>query len=115
MMKTVVYQGENFLGEVEIYFENNTNNEVMRMMMMMKRVIRISHFSQASERCPPLAVLHTITSSGICFKMESSSSYNAFDQHHQDSPLVALHSTCVRDNKVTNTRTKTAPNHNLDL
>lgn len=101
MMKTVVYQGENFLGDVEIYFENNTNNEVMRMMMMTKGVIRISHFSQASERCPPLAVLHTITSSGICFKMESSSSssYNTFNQHHQDSPLVALHSTCFRDNK----------------
>jgi len=95
-----VYQGDNPLGEVEIFLsQNNLNNDVLK-----KGTMRISHCSQASERCPPLAVLHTITSSGLWFKMmeaESSSYGNKslyFQQ--QDSPLLALHSTCIRENKV---------------
>jgi RNA polymerase II C-terminal domain phosphatase-like 1/2 len=91
MYKAVVYQGEEVLGEVEMYpVENNNNNN----MVIEVKEIRISHFSQASERCPPLAVLHTITSSGICFKMESKSSQS------QDSPLYLLHSSCINQNKV---------------
>ncbi|KAJ1417623.1 HAD-like superfamily [Sesbania bispinosa] len=85
MYKSVVYQGEVVLGEVEIYPEENNykNFDV--------KEIRISHFSQPSERCPPLAVLHTVTSCGVCFKMESKS--------QQQDGLFHLHSLCIRENK----------------
>ncbi|KAJ7946959.1 RNA polymerase II C-terminal domain phosphatase-like 1 [Quillaja saponaria] len=85
MYKSVVYQGELLLGEVEIYPTQNKNFDV--------KEIKISHFSQPSERCPPLAVLHTITSSGICFKMESKTSQSQYTQ------LFLLHSSCIMENK----------------
>ncbi|XP_030969184.1 RNA polymerase II C-terminal domain phosphatase-like 1 [Quercus lobata] len=85
MYKAVLYQGEELLGEVEIYPEEKEKIEV--------KEIRISQFSQASERCPPLAVLHTITATGISFKMESKSSLS------QDSPLFDLHSSCFKEHK----------------
>jgi RNA polymerase II C-terminal domain phosphatase-like 1/2 len=88
MYKSVVYQGEVVLGEVDIYPEvmnnNNKNFDV--------KEIRITHFSQPSERCPPLAVLHSVTSCGVCFKMESKT--------QQQNQLFQLHSLCIRDNKV---------------
>lgn len=87
-----MYQGEEVLGDVEVFPVENNNNNNNNMTIEVKE-IRISHFSQASERCPPLAVLHTITSSGICFKMESKSSQS------QDSPLYLLHSSCINQNK----------------
>ncbi|XP_024024041.1 RNA polymerase II C-terminal domain phosphatase-like 1 isoform X2 [Morus notabilis] len=91
MYKSVVYKGKELLGEVEIYpGENNIDHRIIDDL----KEIRISHFSPPSERCPPLAVLHTITSSfGVCFKMESKTS------HSQDSPLFLLHSSCVMENK----------------
>ena len=85
MYKSVVYQGEVVLGEVDIYPEVNNNKNLDL------KVIRISHFSQPSERCPPLAVLHTITSCGVCFKMESKT--------QQQNQLLHLHSLCIRENK----------------
>lgn len=94
MYKAVVYQGEEVLGEVEMYPVENKNKNNNNNLMIEVKEIRISHFSQASERCPPLAVLHTITSSGICFKMESKSSQS------QDSPLYLLHSSCINQYKV---------------
>lgn len=110
MIKSVVYEGENLLGEVEIYFQNNNNNKNLELMKGM----RISHYSEMSERCPPLAVLHTITKSsgGICFKMMESSSHTSSNnnnnnkfyfqqqQQQQESQLLAMHSNCIRDNKV---------------
>ena len=57
LYKAVLYQGEELLREVEIYPEEKEKIEV--------KEFRISQFSQASERCPPLAVLHTITAIGI--------------------------------------------------
>lgn len=109
MIKSVVYEGENLLGEVEIYFQNNNNNKNLELMKGM----RISHYSEMSERCPPLAVLHTITKSsgGICFKMMESSSHTSSNnnnnnkfyfqqqQQQQESQLLAMHSNCIRDNK----------------
>ena len=86
MYKAVLYRGEELLGEVEIYPEKKEKIEV--------KEIKISQFSQASERCPPLAVLHTITATGISFKMESKSSLS------QDSPLFDLHSSCFKEHKV---------------
>ncbi|KAK2436791.1 RNA polymerase II C-terminal domain phosphatase [Trifolium repens] len=62
---------------------NNKNFDV--------KEIRITHFSQPSERCPPLAVLHSVTSCGVCFKMESKT--------QQQNQLFQLHSLCIRDNK----------------
>lgn len=85
MYKSLVYQGEVVLGEVDIYPEVNNNNKNFK-------EIRISHFTQPSERCLPLAVLHTITSSGVCFKMESKT--------QQQDPLFHLHNLCFRENKV---------------
>ena len=95
MFKSLVYRGVELLGEVEIYpEENNSNNHNNKKIIDELKEIRISHFSQPSERCPPLAVLHTITSCGVCFKMESKTSQS------QDSPLFLLHSSCVMENKV---------------
>lgn len=90
MYKSVVYKGEEFLGEVEIFPGENNNKKIIDD----GKEIRISHFSQPSERCPPLAVLHTITSCGVCFKMESKTSQS------QDTPLFLLHSSCIVENKV---------------
>lgn len=90
MLKSV-YKGDDLLGEVEIYLrENNYNYQIIDEV----KEIRISHFSQPSERCPPLAVLHTITSCGICFKMESKTS------QLQNAPLYLLYSSCITENKV---------------
>ena len=87
MYKSVVFEGDKLLGEVEVYPQNQS------VVDMRDKEIRISHFSQPSERCLPLAVLHTITSFGVCFKMESKT-------QSQNSPLYLLHSSCIRDNKV---------------
>ncbi|KAL5157268.1 RNA polymerase II C-terminal domain phosphatase-like 1 [Glycine soja] len=87
MKRSMVYHGEMEVGEVEIYPEEKKNIDL--------KEIRISHFSQPSERCPPLAVLHTITSFGICFKMESSTSQT----RQQQDVLFHLHSSCIRENK----------------
>ncbi|XP_059659244.1 RNA polymerase II C-terminal domain phosphatase-like 1 [Cornus florida] len=90
MYESVVYEGNKLVGEVEIYPQDqNQNGGVVDMRV---REIRVSHFSQPSERCPPLAVLHTVTSSGVCFKMESKAL-------PQDSQLYLLHSSCFRENK----------------
>lgn len=86
-----VYEGERELGEVELTCPNQS---------VLWKEIKINEYSQPSERCPPLAVLHTITSTSAisssansCFKMEAK-----FTQS-PDSPLSVLHSTCLRDNK----------------
>ncbi|KAL5715584.1 protein-serine/threonine phosphatase [Ranunculus cassubicifolius] len=83
MFKSVVYHGNSLLGEVEIYYPKN------QIIDMRNREIRITHLSTSSERCSPLAVLHTISPSGVCFKLQSSKS----------SQLFSLHSTCLRENK----------------
>ncbi|XP_011086104.1 RNA polymerase II C-terminal domain phosphatase-like 1 [Sesamum indicum] len=82
----LVYEGERLLGEVELQRQGGGvwGEEI--------KEIRISHYSPPSERCPPLAVLHTINSTGICFKLESTAK-------NVDSPLSILHATCLRDNK----------------
>ncbi|XP_039008785.1 RNA polymerase II C-terminal domain phosphatase-like 1, partial [Hibiscus syriacus] len=105
MYRSVLYQGEEVLGEVEIYPQQHLREEdggkltVMMMEEEMKE-IRIGYLTQGSERCPPLAVLHTITSTGICFKMESSKDNNYYSSSSQESPpLHLLHLECIRDNK----------------
>lgn len=88
-LSVVVYHGNTLLGEADVY----PQNERFEAMEACKKEIRITRFSPSSERCPPLAVLHTISSCGVCFKMESKS-------QSQDSPLFYLYNTCLRENKV---------------
>ncbi|KAB2079246.1 hypothetical protein ES319_A06G219300v1 [Gossypium barbadense] len=93
MYKSIVYQREEVLGYVEIYPQQQQQLKEEEM-----KEIRIEYLTQSSERCPPLAVLHTITCNGICFKMEppKDSSYSA----SEDMPrLHLLHSECIRNNK----------------
>ncbi|EPS68977.1 hypothetical protein M569_05791, partial [Genlisea aurea] len=82
----LVYEEEKFLGEMEVKAVDAAvfSDEI--------KEIRISHYSESSGRCPPLAVLHTITSAGICFKLESPA-------RNLHSPLALMHATCLRDNK----------------
>ncbi|KAI3800381.1 hypothetical protein L1987_28471 [Smallanthus sonchifolius] len=95
MYKSVVavYDGERVLGDVEVYFNPHLMNLNMR--EKLKDKIRISYYSTPSERCSPLAVLHTITSppTGVCLKMECVNAVNS------NSQLSILHSTCLTENK----------------
>lgn len=108
MYKSVVYHGEELVGEVEIYLQQpnrdggggedegcyQSRKEKARLVEnVVKERVTVDHLSPPSERCPPLAVLHTIAPSGICFKMEAKSSLSP------DSPLSLLHSSCTRDSK----------------
>ncbi|KAL9355516.1 hypothetical protein Peur_053486 [Populus x canadensis] len=105
MYKSVVYKGDELLGEVEIYAQEQqqeqeeNKNKKKRVIDEIVKEIRISHFSQTSERCPPLAVLHTITSIGVCFKMEESTSSSTTKISQQESSLHLLHSSCIQENK----------------
>ncbi|KAB2060553.1 hypothetical protein ERO13_A10G023900v2 [Gossypium hirsutum] len=106
MYKSVVCRGDEVLGDVEIYpqqqqlreEEEEYGGKITVMEEEMKE-IRIGYLTQGSERCPPLAVLHTITSTGICFKMESSKDNNYSSSFQDTPPLHLLHSECIRDNK----------------
>ncbi|XP_038982808.1 RNA polymerase II C-terminal domain phosphatase-like 1 isoform X2 [Phoenix dactylifera] len=86
MFKSAVYHGNSLIGEAEIFPQNSNPGAWVR-------EIRISHFSPSSERCLPLAVLHTIASGGVSFKMESRSPPS------DESPLCSLHAACLRENK----------------
>ncbi|KAL5996411.1 hypothetical protein ACLOJK_026489 [Asimina triloba] len=93
MFKSVVYHGNSLLGEVDIY-PNNPNIDLPP-----NKEIRISHFSPPSERCPPLAVLHTIAAGGgACLKMEQSKPWS--QPPEESPPLFSLHTACLRENKV---------------
>lgn len=89
MFKSTVmlYEGESVVGELEMYGEKG--------LVWGEKVIKISHYSPPSERCPPLAVLHTVTT-GLSFKLEPTKSKSLT----QDSPLIRLHSKCLEDKKV---------------
>lgn len=84
--KSVVYHGEACLGELDVIHTGDKkfqfpNNE-----------IRIHHFSQVSERCPPLSVLLTISSFSVRCKLESSSPV-------RQQLLIDLHATCFYELK----------------
>ncbi|XP_024981052.1 RNA polymerase II C-terminal domain phosphatase-like 2 isoform X2 [Cynara cardunculus var. scolymus] len=84
--KSVVYHGETCLGELDVIPTGDKsfqfpNNE-----------IRIHHFSQVSERCPPLSVLLTISSFSVRCKLESSSPV-------RQSLLIDLHASCFYELK----------------
>ncbi|XP_010538519.1 PREDICTED: RNA polymerase II C-terminal domain phosphatase-like 1 [Tarenaya hassleriana] len=104
-----VYNGEGKVGEMEVHppRESEKGDEMMMLrkkkrreiMEEVKKGIRISHFSQPSERCPPLAVLHTISSSGLCFKLEATAKFKSSSSSPAHEPLRLFHSSCLRDNK----------------
>lgn len=81
----VVYEGDKLIGEVDAVYVGK-NDVVLE-------EIKISHLSNPSERCTPLAVLHTISNNGVCFKLECKSQFLY-------SQLNLMHSTCLRENKV---------------
>ncbi|KAK1422656.1 hypothetical protein QVD17_17942 [Tagetes erecta] len=100
MYKSVVavYDGEKLVGDVEVYINYHVMNH--QNIMKLKDKIRISYYSTPSERCSPLAVLYTISSSSsssssarVCLKMECN---NIVDSNSQ---LSLLHSTCLGENK----------------
>ncbi|XP_038978339.1 RNA polymerase II C-terminal domain phosphatase-like 1 isoform X2 [Phoenix dactylifera] len=86
MFESAVYHGNSLIGEAEISPQNSNPGAWLR-------EIRISHFSLPSERCPPLAVLHTIASAGVSFKMESKSPPS------DESQLCSLHAACLKEQK----------------
>lgn len=92
-----VYHEDVRVGEMEIHAlkEDDVMKERKKKVMAeVKMGIKISGFSQPSKRCTPLAVLTTISSSGLCFKLEASPTPAAHD------PLSVFHSSCLRDQKV---------------
>ena len=63
---SILYHGDTYMGELSIY----PQYEDTELMNTVKNEIRISHFSSPSKRCLPSVVLHSISSSGVCFKMK---------------------------------------------
>ncbi|XP_021289619.1 RNA polymerase II C-terminal domain phosphatase-like 2 isoform X3 [Herrania umbratica] len=76
--KSVVYHGDVCLGELDTIPVSDTNFQFPN------NEIRIHHISPPSERCIPLSVLHTVSSSPVRCKLESSS---PVEQPH----LIHLH------------------------
>ncbi|KAK4759412.1 hypothetical protein SAY87_022543 [Trapa incisa] len=84
--RSVVYHGESFLGELDVVPVTG------RSFQFPNNEIRIRHISPMGDRCPPLAVLHTISASSFCCKLESSS---PAEQPH----LINLHASCFHELK----------------
>ncbi|XP_044967258.1 RNA polymerase II C-terminal domain phosphatase-like 1 isoform X2 [Hordeum vulgare subsp. vulgare] len=94
MIKSTVYFGHISIGEVELWPKGETNVAAAPWV----REIRVDRLSPPSERCLPLAVLHTVSSTALCFVMESRPSPTTADGEPPSS-LVAMHTACLRDNK----------------
>ncbi|XP_042027811.1 RNA polymerase II C-terminal domain phosphatase-like 1 [Salvia splendens] len=86
----LMYEGARLLGEAELQPQEGF------VWAQELKEIRICQYTAPSERCPPLAVLLTINSAGLCFRLKST--VNMKNQN-QDSPLSVLHATCFRENK----------------
>uniref|UniRef100_A0ACD5USP8 Uncharacterized protein n=1 Tax=Avena sativa TaxID=4498 RepID=A0ACD5USP8_AVESA len=93
MIKAVVYFGHISIGEVELWPKGEMN---LAGAPPWVREIRVDRLSPPSERCPPLAILQTVSSSGRCLVMESRPTATADEP---PSPLVSMHTACLRDNK----------------
>ncbi|XP_009135034.2 RNA polymerase II C-terminal domain phosphatase-like 1 [Brassica rapa] len=89
-----VYHEDVRVGEMEIHplkEDDVLKERKKRVMEEVKMGIKISGFSQPSKRCTPLSVLTTISSSGLCFKLEATTAAH--------DPLSVFHSSCLRDQK----------------
>ncbi|XP_031261443.1 RNA polymerase II C-terminal domain phosphatase-like 2 isoform X2 [Pistacia vera] len=84
--KSVVYHGELFLGELDTIPVSD------QILQFPNNEIRIHHLSPGSERCIPLSILHTISSSSLRCKLESLS---PVEQPH----LITLHAACFYELK----------------
>ncbi|CAF2130587.1 unnamed protein product [Brassica napus] len=100
MYRVQVYHEDGRFGEMEIHPPpREPDDDVVRkkkqreVMEQVKIGIRVTRFSQPSERCPPLAVLTTVSSCGLCFKLDAPASSTP------QEPLTLLHSSCLTDNK----------------
>ena len=95
MYKSVVvlYEGEKMLGNVDVSFSPESFRGLRH---KVSGKVVVSHLSKASDRCSPLAVLHTITSSGsgngVCLKMECRDTSNQM--------MHFLYTKCLQQNKV---------------
>ncbi|GJW72566.1 RNA polymerase II C-terminal domain phosphatase-like protein 1, partial [Tanacetum coccineum] len=89
MYKSVVvlYEGEKLLGNVDVSF---TPESFRGLRHKISGKVVVSHLSKASERCLPLAVLHTITK-GVCLKMECRDTSNYL--------MHFLYNKCLQQNK----------------
>lgn len=93
MIKSMVYYGNTSIGEVEVWPKGDTNLGAAAW----AREIRVDRLSPPSERCLPLAVMHTVAVGARCLDMESRPPKAADEP---PPPLVAMHAACLRDNKV---------------
>ncbi|VAI47418.1 unnamed protein product [Triticum turgidum subsp. durum] len=88
----MVYYGNTSIGEVEVWPKGDTNLGAAAW----AREIRVDRLSPPSERCLPLAVMHTVAVGARCLVMESRPPKAADEP---PPPLVAMHAACLRDNK----------------
>jgi RNA polymerase II C-terminal domain phosphatase-like 1/2 len=93
MIQSAVYFGHISIGEVELWPKGEMNLAAAPWV----REIRVDRLSPPSERCPPLAVLQTVSPSGRCLVMESRPTAPTDEP---PTPLVSMHTACLRDNKV---------------
>jgi RNA polymerase II C-terminal domain phosphatase-like 1/2 len=95
MFKSMVYYGNTSIGEVEVWPKGEASAGLA--VPVWAREIRVDRLSPPSERCPPLAVMHTVAVGTRCLVMESRPPAAA---DVAPPPLVAMHAACLRDNKV---------------
>ena len=89
---SILYNGDIYMGEMSIYPQYGDTE----LMNTIKNKIQISHFLSPSKRCLPLVVLHSIASSGVCFKMKPKEQQSQPDQTNINS----LYNECVQEAKV---------------
>lgn len=90
-VSSILYNGDIYIGEVSIY----PQYEDTELMSTIKNEIRISYFSSPSKRCLPLVVLHSIASSGVCFKMKPKEQQSQPGQTN----LNSLYNACLQEAK----------------
>ncbi|KAJ0979615.1 hypothetical protein J5N97_015089 [Dioscorea zingiberensis] len=86
-IKAVVYHGDACLGDVEVFPVKGKNFQPF-----LNKEIRIDRFSPSSERCLPLAVIHTISPFSIKCKIQAKSAT-------EQSPLTILYLSCFQELK----------------
>jgi len=94
MFKSMVYYGNTSIGEVEVWPKGEASAGLA--VAAWAREIRVDRLSPPSERCPPLAVMHTVAVDARCLVMESRPPAGT---DVAPLPLVAMHAACLRDNK----------------
>ncbi|AQK53888.1 RNA polymerase II C-terminal domain phosphatase-like 1 [Zea mays] len=93
MFKSMVYYVNTSIGEVEVWPKGEASAGLT--MAAWAREIRVERISPPSERCPPLAVMHTVAVGARCLVMESRPPVVA----DVVPPLVVMHTACLRENK----------------